>query len=181
MYVDDMTVFISDKPSGERLFHVLDMFKAASGLKANVEKTEGMWLGDDKDSADTPFGIKWPKTPIKALGIFHSYDKKAAEKYNFISKLDKLSRQLHWWKARDISIIGRVMLIKTLDLSKFNFAASVLHVPKEIVQRVNVLLGTKCEKVKRDIVNQDYVLGGLRMCGFDICNKAVKLNGSKVI
>ena len=99
-----------------------------------------MWLGQWKNVTETPFGIKWPKYPIKALGIFHSYDKKAAEKYNFVTKLDKLTKQLHWWKARDLSIVGRVTLIKTLGLSKFNFFSTVMHIPKEIVTKVDSLL-----------------------------------------
>ena len=63
MYVDDMTVFVSNEASAVRIFKLLDMFKIASGLKINVEKTEGMWLG--RNCTKAPFGIKWPKEPIK--------------------------------------------------------------------------------------------------------------------
>jgi len=29
-----------------------------------------MWLGEWKDRTDEPFGFKWPKEPINALGVF---------------------------------------------------------------------------------------------------------------
>ena len=184
MYVDDMTIFVSDEQSGNHVFELLHNFGIASGLKVNVDKTEGVWLGQNKNYVKTPYGIRWPKEPIKALGIYFSYDKKAAENYNFVSKLEKLSRQLHWWKARDLTIIGKVLITKVYGLSTFNFAASVLHIPKEIIQKVDSLLyqflwGTKSEKVKRDIVNQDYALGGLQMLSFDMCNKSAKIKWIK--
>ena len=184
MYVDDMTVFMSDEASGNRVFELLRMFKAASGLNVNIDKTEGIWLGRNKNCTHTPFGIKWPKEPFKALGIYFSYDKKAAENYNFVTKLEKLTRQLHWWKARDLSVLGKVLLIKTIGLSKFNFVASVLNIPEYVVKDVNSLLyhflwGNKCEKVKRDIVNQEYEFGGLKMCNFNMCIKAAKIKWIK--
>ena len=95
MYVDDITLFVSDTASGDRIFNILHEFSLASGLKANVDKTEGMWIGEAKTCAYTPFGIKWPKTPIKILGIYFSHNSKAADNFNFITKLDKLTKQLH--------------------------------------------------------------------------------------
>ena len=109
MYVDDMTIFVANERSGKEVFSILNMFGIASGLKVNIDKTEGLWLGQDRRNTTTPFGIKWPVDPVKALGIFFSYNNKAADNYNFTTKLEKLSKQLHWWKARDLSIIGRVL------------------------------------------------------------------------
>ena len=179
-YVDDMTVFVSDKPSAKRLFKILEMFKLASGLQMNIDKTEGVWLGRNKDKQETPFGIKWPKEPVKALGIYFSYDKHASERCNFVSKLEQLTRQLHWWKARDLTLLGKVLIIKTIGLSKFIYAASVLHVPENIIMDVNrelfnFLWNGKVDKVKRDIVIQEYEYGGLKMSTFDMCIKAAKV------
>jgi len=33
-----------------------------------------LWLGPWRDSEEKPFGFKWPKEPVRALGIFLSYD-----------------------------------------------------------------------------------------------------------
>ena len=49
-------------------------FKNLSGLEINATKTEGMWLGSRKNNLETPFGFRWPRDPIKVLGIFFSND-----------------------------------------------------------------------------------------------------------
>ena len=70
-----------------------------------------------------------------------------------------------------MSVIGKVLIVKALGVSKFTFAATVLHVPQDIIKQINQILfnflwGCKCDKVKRDIVIQDYENGGLKMIDF---------------
>jgi len=78
-----MTIAIKDKNSAQKVFALLKTFSTHSGLNVNINKSEGMWIGSLKNNVDQPFGIKWPKTPIKALGIYHSYDKIAAKVTEF--------------------------------------------------------------------------------------------------
>jgi len=79
-------------------------FEKCSGLKINMEKCEGMWLGSNHQSNVTPLEIKWPKGPIKVLGIYLSYNTTEAIKANFEDKIASLLKQLHWWKARKLSL-----------------------------------------------------------------------------
>jgi len=46
-----------------------------------------MWLGSWKNKIDIPFGFRWPQDPIKALGIFFSYDENKAKESNFAEKI----------------------------------------------------------------------------------------------
>jgi len=78
-----MTLAVQALKSAKRAFALLKLFSSFSGLKINVEKTEGMWLGQQKGNLQEPLGIAWPKTHVKALGIFHSYDKVSCIKANF--------------------------------------------------------------------------------------------------
>ena len=183
-YVDDITVFVSDRTSARRVFDIFQKFTKISGLKVNVSKSEGMWLGSERHCTDKEFNIKWTKDPIKALGIYFSYQVNEAENKNFEPKIEKLMRQLHWWKARDLSIIGRILIVKSIGLSKFMFLASVIQVPKYIIDKVNTLLfnfvwNCKCDKVKRSIFLQEYNLGGMRMVDFNIAVKAAKIKWIK--
>ena len=95
MYADDTTAFVIDEASANNLFKELNEFQLVSGLKVNVEKTEGIWIGLNAFSKNRPFGIKWPSNPIKALGIYFSYNVKEAENANFEDKIKQLERQLH--------------------------------------------------------------------------------------
>ena len=56
-YADDMTATLSDIPSVERLLTVLNAFKRCSGLKMNLIKTKAMWIGANKNSSESPFGV----------------------------------------------------------------------------------------------------------------------------
>lgn len=88
-YVDDLTIMVSNMKSAEKVFYVFNKFEKVSGLKINETKTEGLWLGRNKNSVDKPFKIKWPKGPIKALGVYYSYNTQAAVKANFDIKIEK--------------------------------------------------------------------------------------------
>ena len=133
-----MTIFVSDKTSAEHVFEILEKFKYASGLQINIEKTEGIWLGRERYNSETPFGIRWPKVPVKALGIYFSYNTTDSNTLNFISEIEELIRQLHWWKARALSLVGKVLIIKTIGLSKLNYVANVLHVQDDVIQIVKL-------------------------------------------
>ena len=127
-----------------------------------------MWLGKDHGNIDKPFGIRWPNAPIKVLGIYLSYDKTAAIKCNFDDKMAALLKQLHWWKARKLSLTGKVLIVKALGLSKFVLLASMIRIPDEYITKINSIVynficNGKCDKVRRFIFSQDYNLGGMKM------------------
>ena len=73
-YADDTTATLSDLNLASAFFDLLDTFKLLSGLAINYSKTEGMWIGSCRNNVSKPFGNKWPNKPIKALGVYYSYD-----------------------------------------------------------------------------------------------------------
>ena len=73
-YGEDTTAVLYDIDSAHALFNLLEVFKNLSGLVINSFKTEGMWIESTRDETSKPFGIKWPDEPIKALGVYYSYD-----------------------------------------------------------------------------------------------------------
>ena len=99
--------------------------------------------------------------------------------YNFEDKLEKLKKQLHWWKARNLTLKRRVLIIKALGLSKFAIILSVLHIPNEYLIKLNTeiykfIWKGKTDKVKRKIAIQNYDLGGIKMTDVNIVYKAAK-------
>ena len=75
-YADDTMAVLSDINSAQTLFRLLDDFKKLPGLQINPTKTEGMWIGYSGKNKTKSLGIKWPNEPIKALGVYYSYDQK---------------------------------------------------------------------------------------------------------
>ena len=63
---------------------------------------------------EEPFSIKWPKTPIKALGVYFTYDPKLLKEKDFIERLDSikklinimvLERPISLWKSNNNQIL----------------------------------------------------------------------------
>ena len=117
-YADDLTCFLSDIDSANNMLNVLEQFHSISSLQVNIDKTEAMWLGRYKHSTDCPLLVKWTNY-IKVLGIIFSYDEKLAISLNFDDKIQSLKQVLALWKNRDLTVIGKILIIKTFGLSKF--------------------------------------------------------------
>ena len=84
------------------------------------------------------------------------------------------------WKARDLTLFGRVLIIKSLGLSQLVYSASNLSVPKEITPIIktklfNFLWKNKRDKIKRAGLYQDREKGGIRMTDVEIMIKALRL------
>ena len=87
-----------------------------------------MWIGLLKESIEEHFGIKWPKIPIKALGVYFTYDQKLLKEKNFIERLDSIKKLINIWSSRGLSIYGKV----TILIPKFVYVCSLLPTPKEM-------------------------------------------------
>ena len=69
-----ITAVLSNLNSANALFQQLDIFKNLCRIEVNSSKTDGMWIGSLKSNDEKPFGINWPSEPIKASGVFFTYD-----------------------------------------------------------------------------------------------------------
>ena len=84
------------------------------------------------------------------------------------------------WRSRDLTLFGRVLIIKTLGISNLVYSASNIDVPKEIIKNVQSCLfkflwKNKGDNIKRVGVYQDYEKGGLRMSDLETMIKALRL------
>ena len=178
-YADDTTVFVSDIRSAQNLFQLLDAFQNCSGLEVNKSKTEGMWLGANKNNLEEPLDITWPKDPILALGIHFSYDEEAAFQKNFEQKLSSMTSLLNLWYPRNLTLHGRIVILKALALSKLIYNTAVLPVTSTFIQNVNKVISQfvwrkKNPKIKQTTMIGPRAKGGLGMPDFDAINNALK-------
>ena len=179
-YADDTTVFLRDVQSLNNLFSLLARFENCSGLRINQSKSELLWLGSLRHRKDTLFNLRLSEEPIYALGVHFSYDEQLAAKKNFFDRLDPLRRILNIWSSRDISIYGRINVVKTIAISKLTFVCSVLHTPDKFANEVNKLIFDyvwkhKNPKVKKSTLIKSKEKGGLNMVDFTLFDKALKI------
>ena len=77
------------------------------------------------------------RSPVKILGVLFSYDEKNNNDLNFNLKLRKLQTKLDMWRARDLTLFGKVLLvIKSLGLSQIIHSVSNIEVPDGIAGAV---------------------------------------------
>ena len=134
-----MTATLSDINSLQALLVLLQVYKNASGLTINCTKTEGMWIGSLRNNKIKPFRLKWPDEPIKALGVYYSYDEKLLAEKNFIESLDK-KKLMNIWSSRGLSSYGKVTIIKALVIPKMVYLFLLIPTPEVVVTELNRIL-----------------------------------------
>ena len=171
LYADDMTLFVRDSASINRIEKLFECFAQISGLKINRDKTFILPLGPlSKENIVIPFGKL--VDVIKILGITFSLDVEVQERINYKEILSKIKRMLTWWKQRDLTLMGKIQLIKTFVLSKLNYVSSLTPVPPWVFEEVEKsmfdFLWNGKDKIKRNVMFLDYDKGGLKMIDFHL-------------
>jgi hypothetical protein len=98
------------------------LFSICSGQKANFDKTQVVWIGARQGCGlelKTNTDIEWNHSgSFKLLGIKYSLAKDDRYMYidNYYSKLEKIKKLLNDWSLRNISLLGKITVIKTLAL-----------------------------------------------------------------
>ena len=165
----------------KNLFNVVDTFSGFSGLKPNLSKCEIAGIGALKGVKKAICGIKCidlTNEVIKILGIFYSYDKKIELETNFHKVIIDIERVLRMWRVRNLTLECKIIIFKTLALSKIVFLAQILPVPPETIKTLNCiqkdfLWSSRTVKIKNDTLCNDFQDGGLK--NVDIGTKIVSL------
>ena len=179
-FADDTNLFCADLISVEKAFNIISDFGKMAGLRLNVKKTKAIWLGKWANKKSNPLEIKWMRSPVKILGVHFSYDEKQNNDLNFNLKLRKLQTRLDMWRARDLTLFGRVLIIKSLGLSKIIHSVSNIEAPDGIAGAVrknlfNFIWKNKKDRIKRTTLYQDLEKGGTRMTALDLMFRSLRL------
>ena len=173
-YADDSTLILEDDTQSlNQALEVVELFSTCSGFRASYDKTQAAWIGARRgcgEELQTNKPIKWNHSgAFKLLGIQYSLHKSDRYIDNFTQKIEKIQRLLGDWSLRNISLIGKVTVIRTLALPILVQPFTVLPDPPiHIVKKIqdiffNFLWNNKVDKVKRNTVIGNYEDGGLKM------------------
>ena len=179
-FADDTSLICNNLTSVGNALNILADFGAISGLRLNKSKTKALCLGPWRSNLDRPLGLDWTSEPVKVLGTFISYDNVGNERKNFAQKVDNLKAKLSAWRSRKLSLFGRCLISKTLGLSQIVYSASMLDIPNNYTSAIQSLLfqflwKNKPDKIKRQVLYQDYGDGGLRVTNVEIMFKSLRL------
>ena len=170
------------KESLRESLKLLDDFGKMSGLKLNCGKTEALWIGS-KTNCNLRLcpekNFKWPFKKVKALGVWLSTDPEITVSQNYKEKLEKMRAILGCWKFRRLSSLGNVMVLKSLVASQLVYILSPLPTYYEAIQEINSLFykflwSDKVDKIKRNVMINDYPEGGIKVIDKISFNKSLK-------
>ena len=72
--------------------------------------------------------------------IYIGHNKVEKDGLNWYDKIDKLIRLLNTWKSRQLTLMGKIYVIKQLAIPKVLFPASMLRIPHGIIKEINHIL-----------------------------------------
>ena len=166
VFADDLTCLLDGKQSFFNLSQVSHVFSLCSGLKLNKKKTETLWLGNKRDTGQALPGIILSDKLIKILGIYFTYDKVKRKEYNFDLILKEIKRTLICWRWRNLTLFGRIQIVKTFIIPKVMHRASLIQIDKGTIKEANTLIYNFIrngkDKIKRLALINDYENGGLK-------------------
>ena len=119
-YTDDTTFFLQNAKSATEVLNNFNIMFQFSGLKINKSKCEAAGIGVMKRVKVAICGVECISlltNAIKILNIYFSYNKKLENEKNFLDHITKL-KVMNIWKMRNLSLIGKITIFKTLALSK---------------------------------------------------------------
>ena len=162
------------------MFQELQLFGIYSGCRANVSKTRCIPLGKCKhdthliDYFKHKYGDDFVENTFTALGINFSNNSSLREisNNNYDNKLEKAKSWVNIWSKRDLTIMGKVTILKSLVFSQFTYLAIPLLMPdKNVLNKINTLIfnflwGCKRDKIKREIITRSKQEGGLDLFSF---------------
>ena len=140
-FADDTSLFDGSKNSLRKAISILKTYEEASGLKINLSKTKAVWVRRNRFSEDTichEIELDWVHEFV-ALGITYNVrDLQGIVQQNCVEKLAEMDRILLSWSRRNTTLVGRILIIKSLTLSKLvHFFISLPSPPKKIVRELN--------------------------------------------
>ena len=169
VYMDDMTILCCDNRSVVNSLKWCDLFSQASLAKLNRAKSEILYLnwGEEKFN----FGLSQKKDRIKMLGIEIGRD---MERVNWEQRLPRLKGKLRSWEQRELTITGKVLVLKAEVLASLTFLAATLPAPDFFLTALKrtifqFIWGSQQELLKREIMYRPLNKGGKAVP--DFCSK----------
>ena len=185
-YADDTTFFLENKESMEELVKTFNLFSSFSGLKPNISKCEICGLGSLKGVEIAVCGMQTvdlTKDAIKILGIYFSYNINLMNQKNYCKAITSIHGILKLWRMRNLSIEGKIVVFKTLAISKLVYLALLTVIPNHITEEVakiqkSFIWHDSSPKIKHETLRMEFKAGGLK--SVDIRFKFVSLQCSWV-
>ena len=175
-YADDIAII--SKNTNNSFNHIFDEYgklTTISGLTLNADKTEILNLSQSNKQTThaTYLNVNLSlnhQSEITICGNCLSLDPAVRYNANITNKINKLSKQLNFWKGRQLSINGKMIIINTFAISQLIFSSQFQAIHPKDVRKIEHLcynfLWNGPDRVKRVYLKSRHDEGGIN--GIDI-------------
>ena len=179
-YADDTVLLLNDHNSISNAIENVRKFSKVSGLILNVDKSEAISIRQNVPVVDNR--IKWVES-AKCLGIYVGHNRHLNIEMNWERKIDGLRTILETWNKRDLSIFGKINVIKMLAVPKITFSAQNTSVPRHVVPDIAKVLYEfiwgRTDRIKRNTMIGPKEQGGMAMMDIESHFEAIKASWIK--
>ena len=182
-YADDLWAIIhATQESFDALMGTFQDFAKISGLVINYNKTEILRIGSMQDSDAqlyTTRPLKW-STDITVLGIVITAKRREMIKINYERLYDKMNKILDPWRARSLSLIGKIQVINGLVASTAVYKMLCICTPtQEWLKKIKTLFTKFLWDGKKALIAYNTLVksiekGGLKLIDMESKNLALK-------
>ena len=187
-YADDTTFFLDGSSQSLReVFNELGWFAKFSGLAPNVSKSNAMWIGSKALQTDIicpDIELNWV-TKVRLLGVVFNPKCLEVVEENVRLKKEAILKTIRVWQNRNLTLVGRIVIVKSLLLSQITHILATLPTPsQETIKELNKILftfvwGSKRNPVGRKRLCQSVRDNGLGMIDIDSFIKSLKIRWVK--
>ena len=183
-YADDTFLFLNfDLTEINAVLDTLDLIETNTGLKISYDKTTLYRVGSAQHTNAqmiTKKQLRWLDGDVELLGVVIPNGKSSYDPYhNILQKTQLISKK---WSRRNLTLMGKILIINTLMSSLYVYKMMVLaNLTKHQISAIyqcfkNFMWNGKCSKIKLELLQMPKDYGGLKMVDIDIKQNAIKIN-----
>ena len=118
---------------------------------------------------------------MKILGLHFSYNESVMIEKNFIETIVKIENVLRVWRQRSLTLEGKIVIFKTLAISKLVHTAYLIHMPQHVIEMLekiknDFLWNNKRTKIKHNTLCNKFEKGGLQKVDIRLKIDALQLS-----
>ncbi|CAJ1079165.1 pol-like protein [Xyrichtys novacula] len=160
-YADDINIMVLDSHSIDKVLKHIHDYEKVAGAKMNLEKSEIMFCGSNVDSVN-----KWNfaevNKPKRILGVYVGKNENEATRTNWEIVITKTKNILNLWKARGLTLKGRVIVTNALVLSKINHIMGVCELPHWALNSLNSVISSFLWRGKGNLIAHRVLIANKR-------------------
>ena len=190
-YADDINAFVKGTNSVKVILKEYERFSKCSGIYINADKTEILRVGPHKHDMTVVQAEYLGRhydiqvlNKVKICGIYHPMSSPDCYNLNITTQIGKLQTQLNIWRPRALTLMGKILIVKTFGLSQLVYRLQTCFITEEDIKKTEQICynfiwngksGVTNDKVKRALLKNEYDKGGLKAPCIETLDKNLKV------